>query len=72
MTETVPTTPIAPTTPTAPIRRTDKLLALLSPRRRRPVSHVARPSAGHSPGGGPDSGPDDGPDVWLAGLRLGS
>ncbi|MGX1908074.1 hypothetical protein ACWIID_04330 [Streptomyces phaeochromogenes] len=57
------------TTPAAPVRRTDKLLALLSPRRRRPVSHSAQPSINHSPGGG---APDSGPDVWLAGLRLGS
>jgi len=64
MTATDPTTP-----PAASVRRTDKLLALLSPRRRRPVSHAAKPSADHSPGGG---GPDSGPDVWLAGLRLGS
>ncbi|MEV2197462.1 hypothetical protein AB0I02_41780 [Streptomyces phaeochromogenes] len=63
MPATVPTTP-----PAASIRRTDKLLALLSPRRRRPVLHAAKPSAGHSTGGGPDSGPD----FWLAGLRLGS
>ncbi|WUR84968.1 hypothetical protein OG967_42490 [Streptomyces phaeochromogenes] len=65
MTATVSTIPAVPA---VPIRRTDKLLALLSPRRRRPVSHVTRPSISHSPGGGPDSGPD----VWLAGLRLGS
>ncbi|MEU9954684.1 hypothetical protein [Streptomyces sp. NPDC050982] len=59
-----------PTTPATPIRRTDKLLALLSPRRRRrPVPHAAKPSADHSPGG---DGRDSGPDVWLAGLRLGS
>ncbi|WP_326761874.1 hypothetical protein OHB35_46010 [Streptomyces phaeochromogenes] len=63
MTTTDPTTP-----PAASVRRTDKLLALLSPRSRRPVPHAAKASADHSPGGGPDSGPD----VWLAGLRLGS
>jgi len=66
MTATVPTVPAVPA---APSRRTDKLLALLSPRRRRPVSHAAQPSINHSPGGG---GPDSGPDLWLAGLRLGS
>ncbi|MEU5344160.1 MULTISPECIES: hypothetical protein [unclassified Streptomyces] len=66
MTATVPTTPAGSATPT---RRTDKLLALLSPRRRRPVSHAAQLSTSHSPGGG---GPDTGPDVWLAALRLGS
>ncbi|WP_405954055.1 hypothetical protein [Streptomyces phaeochromogenes] len=59
MTTTDPTTP-----PAASARRTDKLLALLSPRRRWPVLHAAQPSADHSPDGGPD--------VWLAGLRLGS
>ncbi|MGA6224409.1 hypothetical protein ACPESV_29250 [Streptomyces umbrinus] len=66
MTATVSTIPAVPA---VPIRRTDKLLALLSPRRRRPVSHVTRPSTSHSTGGG---APDSGPDVWLAGLRLGS
>ncbi|MFD3375142.1 MULTISPECIES: hypothetical protein [unclassified Streptomyces] len=58
-----------PTTPAAPVRRADKLLALLSPRRRQPVPHAAKPPADHSTGG---DGRDSGPDAWLAGLRLGS
>ena len=61
-------TATVPTGPAAPIRRADKLLALLSPRRRQPMSHAAKPSADRGPGEGPDIGPD----VWLAGLRLGS
>ncbi len=46
-------TATVPTGPAAPIRRTDKLLALLSPRRRQPMSHAAKPSADRGPGDGP-------------------